>query len=217
MSGEVDAARRAFPRGLFQPSGSYRFAADSLALAAFGRRFLPEGKVRFADLGTGCGVVGLALLLGSPADLSGFGVEREGVLAAAAWRNADKLGFSERFRVVECDVAEVCSKGDIPSDDLDLVLANPPWRLHGSCRLSASALRNAALVGDERTFPSFAQAAFFLLKPGGWFACAVCRDREQALYDAASGAGFACIERRIPLLDGIAPAPFALLGFLKDG
>ncbi|MBO4793960.1 MAG: hypothetical protein J5556_05260, partial [Deltaproteobacteria bacterium] len=78
MNGGLMAARKAFPSGLFQPAGSYRFAADSLALAAFGRRFLPEGAARFADLGTGCGVVGLALLLEAPAS-SGFGLEREGV------------------------------------------------------------------------------------------------------------------------------------------
>ena len=209
------AARKAFPSGLFQPEGAYRFAADSLALAAFGRRFLPEGAARFADLGTGCGVVGLALLLEAPAS-SGFGLEREGVLAEAARQNAARLGLAERFAVLEGDVADLSSRGDVRQGELDVVLANPPWRVRGACRLSPSALRNAALVGDEETFPSFARAAFFLLKPGGWLAAVVCLEREAALREAAHAAGFLCRERHAPAPGGGAPAPFVLLGFRKE-
>ena len=56
-------ARRAFPAGLEQPEGSFRFSVDALLLAAFAASRTADVTIRFIDLGTGCGVVGLAYLL----------------------------------------------------------------------------------------------------------------------------------------------------------
>ena len=65
MKDAVDArsARDVFPAGLEQPEGSFRFSADALLLAKFtAGQALPENAV-LAELGTGCGVVSLAVLL----------------------------------------------------------------------------------------------------------------------------------------------------------
>ncbi len=62
MMSEISSARTLFPSGLFQPEGSFRFSADALHLARFALTAL-NGKESVADLGAGCGIVGLALLL----------------------------------------------------------------------------------------------------------------------------------------------------------
>lgn len=96
----VEAARAFFPRGMEQPEGSFRYSLDALLLASFSR----AGKARtFADLGTGCGVVGLAVLLGAPG-LEGFGVELDHALANAARNNAARLGLTGRFTVHHADL-----------------------------------------------------------------------------------------------------------------
>ena len=84
----VFEARSYFPRGLLQPPGSYRFAADSLPLAAF-PGLGENGKL--LDIGTGCGVVALAALRqGLCAEA--WGVEREPAPVTAAREKARSRG-----------------------------------------------------------------------------------------------------------------------------
>ena len=56
----IPEARALFPSGLFQPEASFRFSADALHLADFALSALKGGET-VADLGAGCGVIGLAL------------------------------------------------------------------------------------------------------------------------------------------------------------
>ncbi|AAS94935.1 hypothetical protein DVU_0452 [Nitratidesulfovibrio vulgaris str. Hildenborough] len=100
------AARARFPRGLHQPAGSFRFSADALLLASFAGGTAARS---FADLGTGCGVVGLALLLGS-SRLSGVGIEQDAALVNAARANAHRLGLSTRFTVHHADLTRLCAR-----------------------------------------------------------------------------------------------------------
>lgn len=184
-------ARALFPRGLAQPEGSFRFSVDALLLAAFAgeRLTMREGKTRdvgemapdarampghgkalaFADLGAGCGVVGLALLLAQP-HLTGTGIEIDGQLADAARGNAARLGLAERFRVLRADLAAPETTAfDVlpPAGSMDLVVANPPYRLPGSGRLSPSGQRTRALFETHATLPAFAGAAARLLRARG--------------------------------------------------
>ncbi|MBR6624650.1 MAG: hypothetical protein IKL01_00270, partial [Mailhella sp.] len=102
-SADIRSAREAFPAGLEQPEGSFRFSADALLLARFtAEQTLPERAV-LAELGTGCGVVSLAVLLDKP-DWKSVGLEREAVLAEAAARNAALLGKGEAFTPLCGDV-----------------------------------------------------------------------------------------------------------------
>lgn len=185
-------ARTLFPRGLVQPEGSFRFSVDALLLAAFAGEALTDGQghargggriapaaraasghgkpLAFADLGTGCGVVGLALLLAHPR-LTGTGIDIDEELADAARRNAAMLGLTERFRVLRADLAaplEVSAFDALPpAGSMDLVVANPPYRLPGSGRLSPSGQRTRALFETHGTLPAFAGAAARLLRTGG--------------------------------------------------
>ena len=89
-------ARRAFPAGLEQPEGSFRFSVDALLLAAFAASRTTDVTIRFIDLGTGCGVVGLAYLLLKRNICQSFGMDCNPELIAAAQNNTAKLGFSDR-------------------------------------------------------------------------------------------------------------------------
>lgn len=89
-------ARAYFPRGLEQPEGSFRFSIDALLLAAFSPG---ERCKHFIELGTGCGVISIAACL-RHAQLCGIGFEQNARLAAAANRNASRLGLEKRFQAV---------------------------------------------------------------------------------------------------------------------
>ena len=176
------SARGLFPRGLYQPSGSFRFAMDSLLLACF-----PDAQdvEHFADFGTGCGVVALGLLCRFPF-LRGIGLESQAELAAAADCNAKRLGFGERFLGVHSDLRDIpfinalSTKPSVSLENnhrialrpesFELILANPPFRNPRRGRVPQSALRRAALFEEPDTLTAFCRAAGVLLKPGGRFA-----------------------------------------------
>ncbi len=165
-----------FPNGLFQPPGSFRFSADALHLANF---LQPTSKERFlADLGTGCGIVGIAALL-QHLHLTVVGLEREKVLCDAAHRNAHAFGVGSRFFSAHCDLAHISTiKTPLPDVNgeptpvqagaFDIVLANPPYYKEEQGRRPQSALRRSALF-DDTALHIFCRAAALLLKPKGRF------------------------------------------------
>ena len=191
MSDEFDeaAARGRFPAGLFQPAGSYRFSVDALLLAGFAAH-RTEGAARFFDLGTGCGIVGLTLLLLNRNIEYGQGIDCNPELVRAAVHNAGLLGLSARFLPHAGDLADARFLHRLKAAaSADLVLANPPWRLLGSGRLPATPARQQALFGNQRTLPLFASAAAFLLREGRRFACILSPDRVPDMLVAMADAG----------------------------
>ncbi len=173
-----------FPCEIEQPDQSFRFSADAAWLVDF---TLGEGDgdagtgvgrgialgARVADLGAGCGVAGLGLLIRRP-DLTLVGIERDPELADAARRNARTLNLPGAH-VVTGDVAEdetlrqalelIRQQGG--GRQFDAVICNPPWRLLGSGRLPPSAARRDALFGNAETLPVFCRAADALLRNHG--------------------------------------------------
>lgn len=178
-------ARRIFPAGLLQPAGCYRFSVDALLLAAFAAKLRQGRNTRFADLGTGCGVVGLAFLLLMNAECSGTGFECTPKLTAAAMENALRLGLAGQFTVRTADLEKPEERLRIRGcGPVDLVMANPPWRLLGTGRLPTTPERRKALFGTAETLPAFAACAAALLGPGGTFAAVISPDRLPALRTA---------------------------------
>lgn len=129
---DAQDACRAFPRGLDQPEHGYRFSLDALLLASFARRPLGGSGL---DLGTGCGVVGLGLLLLNPESsprVTGLDVDPSMVHAARA--NAARLGLETRFQAHELNVADLPGHDDVPPESMDFALCNPPYRRPGTGR-----------------------------------------------------------------------------------
>lgn len=190
------AARAYFPRGLEQPEGGYRFAVDSLLLACF---LTPEPGGSLLDLGTGCGVVALAALCRRP-DLQAWGVERERPLVEAARGNAALLGFGDRFRVLQGDMArddlftpgqDKNRRGALREAAFDRALANPPFRRASRGRTPASPLRMRALFEEEGALAAFCACAARALKPEGRCAFLYDAGREDFLLENLREAGLA--------------------------
>ena len=157
----------AFPRGLAQPEGAFRFSADALLLAAFA----PGAEARrAADLGTGCGVVAFGLALRFP-ELVCIGIDKDAALIDAARANARLLGLGGRADFVQGDVADASLPAALERGTCDLVVVNPPYRIAGAGRRISSPARREALEAPQGAFAEFARAAAFLLRHHGRFAC----------------------------------------------
>ncbi len=107
---------------VLQPKTGYRLSIDSLLLTYF--LFNGKRAKRCTDLGTGCGVIGLGLLLSGHVD-SVAGVELQPGLARLARRNAELNHLERRFTIVEGDVRE-CAEA-LGEGSFDLVVSNPPF------------------------------------------------------------------------------------------
>lgn len=218
----------AFPSGVEQPEGSFRFSGDALLLADFAVECALPPQAVFADLGTGCGVVALAALRSMPL-CRGVGLEIQPPLAAAACRNAARFGLEERFCVVEGSVSDEAALRSLRArlrpeaggsgDALplfDAVLCNPPWRREGAGRVPPSAMRRTALFGTERTFPDFFSAADALLKNAGQLVVVSGAERTADLL-AALPERLRPERMRFVFTRRDAPATFVLLSARKNG
>lgn len=149
-----------FPRGMAQPQGGYRFSLDSLLLACFatpGRRHVG------IDLGCGCGVVGIGLLLRQP-DLKIAGIEIDPDAVRSAEQNNTDLHLIDRLTFERGDVASWRAEKVV-----DFVVSNPPYRGLGRGKVSQGDGRKAARFEDKADFAMFARCAANALKTKGKF------------------------------------------------
>ena len=178
---ECAEARKQFPAGLVQPEGAFRFSADALLLARFAVEQAASGRVPeglWYDLGTGCGVVGLGILLGGGAS-SVCGLEMDRALVEAGNSNAARLGVA--FEAEQVEFGAIGWKQALGAfrkrfGAAGCVVANPPWRKSGTGREPLSERRKRALFRDEETFGLFVEAAAALLRADGLFASVVGAD-----------------------------------------
>ncbi|SMP76055.1 tRNA1Val (adenine37-N6)-methyltransferase [Desulfonatronum zhilinae] len=162
--------RRSFPRGLVQPKQGFRFSIDALLLACFaaGRQ---HRKV--IDLGTGCGVISLGLLLIDPKERSPgesfhvLGVDSNREMVAAAQANTEKLDFGTRFTPV---IGNVAAMNEIPGfrpGSFDAVLCNPPYRPVGHGRMPSNPAKQSAMFETGTRIEDFLKAASLALATRG--------------------------------------------------
>lgn len=159
---EHTEARTYFPRGLHQPQDGFRFSMDALLLAGFAG---PGGATDVVDLGCGCGVVGLGLLLRSEKPrLCVAGVDVNQQMLSCAIANADSLGFAERFAPVHCDVAAVRTCRELGPEQADLVVCNPPYRVPGTGKRPPDAGKDTARFEAVAPVADFVTAAGYLVR-----------------------------------------------------
>lgn len=159
---EINPHRRSFPRGLVQPEKGFRFSIDALLLAsfAFGRRHR-----NVIDLGTGCGVVGLGLLLldqamGSRGEsFHVFGVDNNLEMVALAQANTEKLDFSARFTPILGNVAAMDEIPGFRAGGFDAALCNPPYRPTGHGRMPSNPAKQSAMFETDTRTEDFLEAA----------------------------------------------------------
>lgn len=159
LDSAVQEAREYFPRGLSQPETGFRFSLDALLLAAFAARFAADEGLAL-DLGTGCGVVGLSLLLRT-SFLHVVGADVHPEMLGHAVCNATRLGLADRFSAVPFNVA---APQGLHAESMDLVLCNPPYRDSGTGRGCPDAGRMLARFESGATLADFIRAAAFTVK-----------------------------------------------------
>ena len=158
----VPTARQAFPTGLVQPEGGYRFSLDPLLLAMFAR---PKKNARIADLGSGCGVAALAALLAHQTPCSAQGLDIDPAMTSAAHANAASLGLSERYAGVTTDIRRV--REVLTPESFGLVLSNPPYRKLGTGLVCQDKDRTRARFEAQASLDDFLSAASWLLTNRG--------------------------------------------------
>ncbi len=138
--------------------GPFRLGTDSVLLSQF--MGLPKGA-KVADLGAGCGTLGL-LLCARSTDCRVTGIELDETAYALSQENI-ALNRLERLQVLQGDVREI--RHILPANSFDCVISNPPYFPVGSGKV-ANAYRSELTL----TLSQLCQAAAWLLPSGGRFA-----------------------------------------------
>ncbi|MCP4576859.1 MAG: methyltransferase domain-containing protein [Deltaproteobacteria bacterium] len=147
---------------LIQSRGGYRFSIDAVLLSQFAT--IRSGDV-VIDLGTGCGVIPLILLLTKPVGHV-FGLDvQEGLITQAA-RNARLNGFHKRMDAVRGDMRHP----PFASGIANLVVCNPPYRKMKSGRINPDPQKAIARHEILASLDDSLKAAAMLLAKKGRFA-----------------------------------------------
>lgn len=144
---------------LIQSRDGYRFSIDAVLLSEFAT--IRPGDV-VVDLGTGCGVILLILLLTKPAGHA-FGLEIQEELAGQARRNAVLNGFEDKMGIILGDV----KNPPMAKEFADVVICNPPYRKAESGRINPDQRRAIARHEILASIDDILRAAKNLLRKKG--------------------------------------------------
>ncbi|RLC29357.1 MAG: SAM-dependent methyltransferase [Deltaproteobacteria bacterium] len=121
---------------LIQSRNGYRFSIDAVFLSGFVK--VKPGDI-LVDLGTGCGIIPLMILLTKPLGHA-FGLEIQRELADQALRNSILNGCGDRLDIIQGDIRCLCVKDKC----VDIVICNPPYRKVKSGRINPDSRRAIA-------------------------------------------------------------------------
>ena len=113
---------------LIQSRKGYRFSIDAILLAEFATTKQGDYLI---DLGTGCGIIPLLLLLTRSLKRA-VGIEVQTLLASQATRNAVLNGVSQKMDIIQGDFKAL----PLRPSSADVVTCNPPYRPSNSGRLN---------------------------------------------------------------------------------
>jgi tRNA1Val (adenine37-N6)-methyltransferase len=114
------------------------------------------------DLGAGCGIISLLLLLEKPVAYA-IALEIQKNLADQAVRNAALNGVTDRMGVLLADLRQV----PLWQPVADVVVCNPPFRRPGSGRVNPDLQRAIARHEIKASLNDVLSAASAVLKPKG--------------------------------------------------
>ena len=196
-----------FPRGLVQPTQGFRFSIDALLLSCFAANRSPS---RVIDLGTGCGVISLGLILRRPREsFAILGVDTNPEMIAAAQINARKLTASQRFSPVLGDVTELAAIPEFQPGSFDLALCNPPYRLIGHGRTPLNESKKTAMFEAKTRIEDFLSGASQALKTKGRLCLIHLPEHLPRLLDRLVASGLE--PKRLRLIHAFTDKPASLL------
>jgi tRNA1(Val) A37 N6-methylase TrmN6 len=147
----------------YQLKDGFRFGTDTFLLTSFVRI---KGKEKLIDLGTGCGVIPILLLMKYPG-IRAWGLDVLEESVELSKKNAQLNKVSDRFTPVRANVKEVFSL--FKPGEFDVVVSNPPFIEKGKGEPSASYYRAVARQELTATLEDFIRGASYLLKNRGRF------------------------------------------------
>ena len=164
MMSRSDESSDAFFDGritLYQSRAGYRFSLDALLLAHF---VTAKTGARVVDLGTGNGVIPLALAALHPS-IEVTGIELQPRMVERARRNIAQNELRTRIKIAHGDVRS--PKQIARAGDFDVAVCNPPYRKSISGRLSMNEERQAARHELAGGLDEFLRAGAFFLRANG--------------------------------------------------
>ena len=170
---------------LYQPRKGYRFSVDSPLLTWFSG---DDNRCadQCADLGSGCGVIGISLLVARMARQV-VGVEIQPQLADLSEKNARANAVEDQLNVLNADITDL--QCFLPSKQFDLVVSNPPFWPVDTGRLPPDEERRIARHEISITLTALIRAAKRLLHPKrGRFCIAFPAIRLEMLFSAIAEA-----------------------------
>jgi tRNA1(Val) A37 N6-methylase TrmN6 len=147
---------------LIQFRRGYRFSIDAVLLAQFVS--IKRNDV-VVDLGTGCGIIPMVLLLTEPVGHV-FALEIQPELAEQAARNARLNGFEHDVDVILGDLKHP----PLAPSSADVVICNPPYRPKNSGRINPDPQRAIARHEVLSSLNDILDAAAKMLRAKGRFA-----------------------------------------------
>jgi len=147
---------------VIQSRTGYRFSIDAVLLSEFVT--IKEDDV-VADLGAGCGIIPLMLLLKRPVRHA-YGLEIQWGLAYQTARNAILNGFSDRMSIITGDIRHP----PLSAAWADAVVCNPPYRRKDSGRVNPDQQRAIARHEILASLDDILNTTKRILKPKGRFA-----------------------------------------------
>ncbi len=148
---------------LYQSRKGYRFTIDSVLLAYFVNKLKPR---TIADVGAGNGIVGILLAKRFvPATVTLMEVQKG--LHELCKRNIELNRLKSRVTSLQCDLRRIKeSRADL-AHVFDIVVANPPFRVPGTGKISPHDEKAIARHELMMDLPGLVSAVDFLLKPRG--------------------------------------------------
>ncbi len=147
-------------------SPTHRFGTDAFLLAAFAA---PRQKDRVCDLGTGCGIIPMAMMKNfSPTQV--VGVELQKQAFQQFQHSIEASDCSDRVTAVHADLCQIAvgeKFSALPTHSFDLVTCNPPYKKAASGILSELTAEQIARHEVACTIDDVCAAADRLLKYGG--------------------------------------------------
>lgn len=189
---------------LAQSRSGYRFSIDALLLADF---VTVHRTDRIVDLGSGNGVIALALACLHSATTRLTGVELQTAMVERARRSARWNGFENRVEMLCGDVRRA---GTLPPPgSFEVAVCNPPYRGAASGRISAGDERRIARHELNGDLGDFLKAAARLLRNKGRMALIHLAPRAA---DVVAGMRAAGLEpKQLRMVHSFADAAAALL------
>ena len=195
--------------GLIQSRSGYRFSIDAVLLSEFVT--VRQGDV-VIDLGTGCGIIILILLLTKPVGYI-LGLEIQPELAGQAIRNARINGFEARMGTVLGDIKHP----PLAAASADVVVCNPPYRKRDDGRINPDPRRAIARHEILASLDDILNTARRLLKRKGRFAMIYPAVRLVDLLVRMRGHGLEPKRIRIAYPDLKSEAKLVLVEAVPDG